>query len=487
MSLEGKLIADFSSVPSEAEKAIAALGRMETGATKVATSLDRIKPTGGLVRVAQDAPLAAQALTGLTASLGQFDSALAAVGVHIGPEVRAIGEIGSAATAGAGEIGALGVAGLALGAGIAGWKVGRAAADFFDLDTKIGDATAKLLGWGDVAAQKAAAGQDVLAKASKEVGFQVLSMTTALAINSAALADNAAAALAANAAIARLDAPQRSAEALAKWRGELDQLKSAGLVASLSADIKSQAFSVADLAKNYAVSVGAIAAFRREEEATSAAVHASNAQIIKDTQAKLDMENRNKAFVAARKAEDAAHRKALDDEAAGASAAAESAHAMGIAFDEAQSQAKRKTDEATAALAAEKKAADDVARSMGNAIEFDLSTPEGMAQFKRLNPGASVNAPAGYFDTHSLADAVRDGLVNFYSHYSTQPGERSGAVPAPLVSGGFGSRGAQLVGPSVPVNVQVNVNGVFDPSSKAKLSEAVGSGFARGVSTGRLH
>jgi hypothetical protein len=38
------------------------------------------------------------------------------------------------------------------GAAFAGWKIGRKIAEFFDFDTKIGDVTAKLLGFGDVAA-----------------------------------------------------------------------------------------------------------------------------------------------------------------------------------------------------------------------------------------------------------------------------------------------------------------------------------------------
>lgn len=469
MSLEGKLLADFSSVPSEAEKAIAALGRMETGATKAAASIDRIKPSDGLTRVTREAPLAAQALTGLTSSLSQFDSALAAVGIHIGPEIRGIGEMGTAAGAAEGEIGALGIAGLALGAGIAGWKVGRAAADFLDLDHKIADATARLIGFGDIAGQKAAYRAEILAKASKTAGYEVTNLSNAMAINEEA----AKAAIAANTeysdSVARVDAAALNAKDLAKWNAEITTLKRQGLLDSLTADLNTHAFSMQTLATRYKISTEALNIFAKTATET-ARIEENNSK--KLAALRLD-EAKSLATLADRKAAaQAAAVKKIYDEIEATMQATEAAHAMGIAFDEAQTEAKRKTDEATAALEAEKKAADDVARSMGNSIDYDLSTPEGMAQFKRLNPTAAVNAPAGYFDTHSLADAVRDGLVNFYAGYNTQPGERSGAVPAPLVSGGYGSRGAQLVGPSVPVNVQVS--GVWDPATARQIGDVVG-------------
>ena len=65
-------------------------------------------------------------------------------------------DIGEAAGKSAAEVGKLATAGFAFGAATAGWKVGRLIAEFFDLDTKIGNATAKLMGWGDVSGKSAA-------------------------------------------------------------------------------------------------------------------------------------------------------------------------------------------------------------------------------------------------------------------------------------------------------------------------------------------
>lgn len=80
-------------------------------------------------------------------------------------------------------LGAVQSAGAAIGAGYAGWKIGRAIADFFDLDTKIGNATASLLGWGDAAGEAAAAKADTLARATEIVGYKVIDLATAIKIN----------------------------------------------------------------------------------------------------------------------------------------------------------------------------------------------------------------------------------------------------------------------------------------------------------------
>jgi hypothetical protein len=99
---------------------------------------------------------------GLRGEMLKFDGILSSMGINLSAPIRAIGELGDFAGKSVTQVGLLGSAGAALGAGYAGWQVGRMIADFFDLDTKIGNATAKLLGYGDVAAQEAGAGADAL-------------------------------------------------------------------------------------------------------------------------------------------------------------------------------------------------------------------------------------------------------------------------------------------------------------------------------------
>jgi hypothetical protein len=97
--------------------------------------------------------------------------------------VRALGQLGEAAGKTASEIGLIGTAGLVLGAAIGGWKIGRAIADFFSLDEAIGNATAKLLGWGDAQAAASGARGDVLALATQRSGHAVTDLTEAMRIN----------------------------------------------------------------------------------------------------------------------------------------------------------------------------------------------------------------------------------------------------------------------------------------------------------------
>jgi hypothetical protein len=126
-------------------------------------------------------------------SLQQFDGVLASLGVNIGAEARALGELSTAAGKTASELGLVTTAGLAAGAAFAGWKIGRAIADFFELDKAIGEATAALLGFGDVAGETAGAKADVLAKASKAAGIEIKDMALAMAINEEVAKTSAAA------------------------------------------------------------------------------------------------------------------------------------------------------------------------------------------------------------------------------------------------------------------------------------------------------
>jgi hypothetical protein len=464
--MNAKLIADFSSVPAEADKAVAALGRMDVAGVKVEGTFNRIKAPAAI-------PETGQAITALSRSLGQFDNVLGAVGVHIGPEIRALTELGTAATNGAEGIGALGVAGLAMGAGIAGWGIGRAISDFFGLDKAIGDATAKLLGWGDVAAMSAAARADVLAKASATAGHAITNLAEAMGINQAAAQDAADAAKEYSDSMDRVNASALNAQDLAKWNAEIETLKNEGVLPDLTADLNSHNFSLKTLADRYKISAEALALWAKEA-AESARIEESNS---KKMAAARMAEAESIATLQDRKDKAAAaDKKRIYDEVDAITAADKAHHDLGVAADEEQAKVKKKAEEATAALKKEEEAAKALARAMGNTLEFDLSTAAGRSEFKRLNPGATVNASDQYFQTHSLADAVRDGLVNFYSHYATQGGAGSPSLVAP----GTAARGA---GGTNTVNV--TVSGVFDPKAKQALSGAVGTALANAVQTGR--
>lgn len=245
MAIKGKFEADFSDVNKGATEAEKNLASMATGADKAAASLSKVGN-------------ASTDINRLQGSLDAFDKTLGSAGVNIGSEVRALGELGSAAGKTAAELGAISTAGLALGAGIAGWNIGRAISEFFNLDAIIGKAATSLLGFEDLAAAEAGAGLDVLARASKIAGTEITNLGVATAIIKGDMKD------------VRTNA-QQSAEALAGWHSQIAKVAKAGDLAQLTADLKSENFELERLSARYHLSVDAIKVYQRELTATAAA------------------------------------------------------------------------------------------------------------------------------------------------------------------------------------------------------------------------
>lgn len=212
----------------------------------------------GLTRVGQAASGAAAPTMNLMGSFRQFDGVLQSLGVHIAPEIKGLEDLAGAAGSSAAEIGLLGTAGLVVGAAIAGWKIGRAAAEILDLDTKVANATAALLGFGDNGAQVAAIRVDELARATATAGHEITNLQVALAINEGSVQR-------------WFTAATQSAGAVAGWDAEIAKLQSHTLK-SLQADLDSQNFSLADLAKRYGLTVEALQYFAREQTAAATAV-----------------------------------------------------------------------------------------------------------------------------------------------------------------------------------------------------------------------
>jgi hypothetical protein len=102
------------------------------------------------------------------------------------------------------------------GAGASGWQAGRMIAEFFDLDKKIGNATANLLGWSD-ATQVAGAKQDTMALASTRAHRVILDYNEAIRVNQE-FVDQAV----------RKRAPEEFARQMEAWRGEIEKIQAAG-------------------------------------------------------------------------------------------------------------------------------------------------------------------------------------------------------------------------------------------------------------------
>lgn len=81
------------------------------------------------------------------------------------------------------ELGLVNAAGLVVGTAIGAWKLGTAIGEWTGLTRAISDDTAALLGWGNVAAETAAAKAEVLARASDSAGMEITQLSAAMAIN----------------------------------------------------------------------------------------------------------------------------------------------------------------------------------------------------------------------------------------------------------------------------------------------------------------
>jgi hypothetical protein len=174
MAITAQFDADFSAFSAEVGKASQQLTGFEAQTTKTGTAI---------VGMGTVTTKTTPALTAMSASIQQFDGILNAVGIHVGPAVKGLQELGQASGQTARELGLFTTAGLAVGAAMAGWKIGRAIADFFGLDQAIANTTARLMGWGDLVGQTAGAKADVLALATQRAGREITNFSEALQIN----------------------------------------------------------------------------------------------------------------------------------------------------------------------------------------------------------------------------------------------------------------------------------------------------------------
>jgi hypothetical protein len=147
----------------------------------------------------------------LGAGVGQVDRTLGLMGVNVGRLGGALTELGTlAAMAGS----KLGLIGLAVGTAVAATQVDWQKT-FTAIDQFVADSTAKLLGWGDRAAEAAAAGADTLARASAVAGREITSMDQAVQILTQHVKES-------------VEAQQKAAQATRDWISETSERLIAG-------------------------------------------------------------------------------------------------------------------------------------------------------------------------------------------------------------------------------------------------------------------
>lgn len=180
-------------------------------------------------------------------------------------DIRAgLAGVGEAAGLTVANLGLLGSAGAVMGAGYAGWNVGRMIADFLGLDDAIGRATARLVGFGNVGAQEKGAGQDVINLAIARGANASTSFTDAMKFNEQWVKNMKEGASEMADIDARRNAPEESAKQIAAWHAEIAKVATAGTLPSLTKDLDSHIFSLKELADRYRVSAGALSLYTKE-------------------------------------------------------------------------------------------------------------------------------------------------------------------------------------------------------------------------------
>jgi len=197
------------------------------------------------------------ALGGMAEGLGQVDKTLGLFGVRLGPQIQAMRELGNVAGLTFEKLGLFGSLG-AIGATLAAsFQLTTWALEWTTLDEAIADATAKLIGWGDVAGANATAQTDALALASQRAGYAVTTVTEAIRVNTEWNAKHAA-------------SLNTGAQRLADWDRQISKVRNSGDLETITRELKEGSSTVKQLAERFGISAEAITHYtnRAKESAT---------------------------------------------------------------------------------------------------------------------------------------------------------------------------------------------------------------------------
>lgn len=175
MAVTAKFVADFTDFQKGVKDA-------ETAMLSFEQQVDR---AGGRLMDVKGYRDSTAAAGGFATELRKVDGLLAQAGVNIGPQIRAVTELGEMSGKTAAQVGKLGTAVGIASAAMTGWNIGRFLADLTGSDQIIGHFINELFGVSE-AAQRAGAKADVLALASKNAGYAVTDFNEAMMINRAA-------------------------------------------------------------------------------------------------------------------------------------------------------------------------------------------------------------------------------------------------------------------------------------------------------------
>lgn len=264
--------------------------------------LDAIGESGGrLGSLKEGVKGAGASVDTLRGQYQQFDNILQAGGININKYAKGLFDITEASGKTASQLGLVATAGLAAGAAMAGWNIGRWIAGVFELDQKIAGLVARLMNWGDIAAETAGAKQDVINRAIANGAAATISYTDAIKFNIEHQQKQS-------------DAFAVSAERIANAQREVRGLSAAKIAAIEQA--KTLGVSTEVLTRHFAVSADALKVLeeRQKAAADAAAAHQKQVDALNKAYQKLMSDTKNANQLALMEAEAAAMQQQIEQE-----------------------------------------------------------------------------------------------------------------------------------------------------------------------------
>jgi len=220
--LSGVMTADFSDFYFEVDKAAVKLKGLEGASAQTNSSMGD-----------------------LSAGLDVADKTLNTLGIHIGPQIQAIRELGNVSGLTFEKLGLWGSLGLAASVGAATYQITTMALEFTGLDKAI---TGVVDSWSGFDAQRAGAKMDVLTRATQIAGREIKDFDTAMQIIQKHNKDLA-------------ESFNTGADRVANWNREIAAHKAD--MPQITAELKNHSSTVQQLAQHYGISREAIEYYSR--------------------------------------------------------------------------------------------------------------------------------------------------------------------------------------------------------------------------------
>jgi len=229
-ALTGVMTADFTGFLTEVDKSVVKLKQLESASDQTSAGMQEFSH-----------------------GINQVDQSLSAVGINVGKPLKAFQELSALAGKNVGDMGLPALAGSITTTGVAAYELTRTVIDLaksfgFDLDKAVAESSAKLLGWGDLAGETAAAKMMNLSRASEIAGRTITDVGEALRIVTKHNADTN-------------QSFNTGAQRVKEWEGELSRVRSK--LPEITAELKSHNSTNKEIAEHYGISTRALEYYNR--------------------------------------------------------------------------------------------------------------------------------------------------------------------------------------------------------------------------------